>query len=109
MLLGRKRFATVFGIVGLLLLSASVLHAEARKVRKYVTPEYPAMALKMKVSGVVTLKATVSSDGRVDSVTVISGHILLKAAASDCVKQWQFEPSSADSVELVAVTFRLPQ
>jgi len=108
MLVGRKSFATVFGIMGLLLLSATLLHAEARKVRKYVTPEYPAMALKMKVAGVVTVKATVSSDGSVENVTVVSGHILLKAAAVDCVKQWQFEPGSAGSVELVAVTFKLP-
>jgi len=108
MLVGRKSFATVFAIVGLLLISASALFADARKVKKYVTPDYPAMALKMRVSGVVTVKATVSADGSVENVTVVSGHILLKAAATDCVKQWQFEPSSAGSVEVVAVTFKLP-
>ncbi|MFZ0964490.1 MAG: energy transducer TonB [Terriglobia bacterium] len=93
----------------LLLLSTAALAAEGgRRVRKQVQPDYPPLALKMKVSGVVTVRATVASNGNVENATVVSGHILLKNAAADCVKQWQFEPASSDSVEIVTVSFKLP-
>jgi TonB family protein len=91
----------------LLLLSASALYAEGRPVTRKVKPEYPALALKMKVEGVVTVRASVASNGSVENATVVSGPILLKSAAAECVRQWQFERSSAKSVETVEVTFKL--
>jgi len=97
----------IFWVVSFLLLSATVLYADGRKVRKYVTPEYPIIALKMKVEGVVTLKAAVARDGSVENVEVVSGHTLLRNAAMDCVRQWEFEPSAARTDEVVAVTFKL--
>ena len=105
----RRTSEMILWAVTLLLLSASVLYAEGRKVKKYVTPDYPIIAIKMRVEGVVMLKAAVARDGSVENVEVVSGHPLLRNAAADSVKQWEFESSAAKTEEVVAVTFKLPR
>ena len=39
------------------------------------------------------LEATLTTDGTVEEIRVISGHPLLLNAAIDCVKQWRYEPT----------------
>ena len=108
-MLGTRRIPRlIFWVASVLLLSAPILHAEGRKVTKKTAPDYPILAIKMKVEGIVMLKASVTSDGRVESVTPVSGHILLKNAAAECVKQWEFEAASSKTTEIVAITFKMP-
>jgi protein TonB len=47
----------------------------------------------IRLTGLVVLEATVTERGTVEAINVISGHRLLIAAAVDCVKQWQYEPT----------------
>lgn len=103
----RKIRGLLVSAICLLLLSTSALYAEGRPVTRKVKPEYPPLALKMKVEGTVTLRVSVASNGSVENATVVSGPILLKAAAAECVRQWQFERSSSESSETVAVSFKL--
>ncbi len=63
------------------------------KITKLVPPVYPALAAKARVTGTVVLEATLTVDGRVDGIKVLSGHPLLVNAAIDCVKQWEYEPT----------------
>lgn len=90
------------------LLATPLLGAETRRVQKMTQPQYPALALRMRVEGVVKLQTVVNADGRVEDVKVLSGHTLLKSTAVECVKQWQYEPTGEKSVVPVEVNFRLP-
>ncbi|HWB83002.1 MAG TPA: TonB family protein [Bryobacteraceae bacterium] len=56
-------------------------------------PEYPALARQARITGTVTLQATVGADGRVKDVKILRGHPLLQKAAIDAVKQWVYRPA----------------
>lgn len=90
------------------LLATSPLHAENRQTIRKTTPEYPVLALKMRVAGTVTVETVVDPDGSVVDAKAVNGHTMLKPAAMECVKKWRFEPSSTKTVEMVAVNFSLP-
>jgi len=62
-------------------------------VVKLISPVYPKLAIKARVTGTVILEATVTAEGTVDEIKVISGNPLLIEAAVDCVKQWRYEPT----------------
>lgn len=56
-------------------------------------PEYPAMAKRIHLSGVVQLRAVIGTDGRVLHLTVVSGNPILAQAAFAAVQQWRYEPT----------------
>ncbi len=60
---------------------------------KMVPPVYPPLASKARVSGVVVLEATLTAQGTVEEIRVVSGHPLLIDAAIAAVRQWQYEPT----------------
>jgi protein TonB len=55
-------------------------------------PEYPEVAQRAQIEGVVILEATVGRDGRVDAVKVLRSHSVLDEAAVAAVEQWVYEP-----------------
>ena len=57
-----------------------------------VAPGYPELAIASRASAIVILEATVGTDGRVQSVTVLRGHPLFDAAAIEAVRQWRYQP-----------------
>jgi protein TonB len=61
-------------------------------VLQRVEPVYPAIAKQIHLQGEVVLRATVSKEGTVESLQVVSGHPLLTRAALDAVSQWRFRP-----------------
>ena len=63
------------------------------RITKMVQPVYPATAVKQRIEGVVVLEATVTEQGRVEQVKVISGNAVLVDAAIEAVRQWQYEPT----------------
>ncbi len=58
-----------------------------------VTPVYPPLAKMTGRSGDVELRAIIGIDGRIHSLTVISGHPLLIEAAKQAVLQWRYQPT----------------
>jgi len=60
---------------------------------KVVPPVYPPLASKARISGTVLLEATLTAQGTVEEIKVISGHPLLVDAAIRCLRQWQYEPT----------------
>ena len=55
-------------------------------------PEYPAEALAARIQGTVVLQATISMEGAVKDLKVISGPVALYQAALDAVKNWRYKP-----------------
>ncbi len=68
------------------------------KLVKMVPPVYPILASRARVSGTVILEATLTAQGSVEEIRVISGHPLLIQSAIDCIKQWQYEPTYLNGV-----------
>ena len=55
--------------------------------------EYPKIAKQTGAKGVVTLSATITKEGSVKNVKVVSGHPMLVNAAADAVRQWKYKPT----------------
>jgi protein TonB len=67
-----------------------VLQGEATR---RVTPTYPALARAARVSGAVVVEITIDENGNVISARPISGHPLLKDAATQAARGWKFNPT----------------
>jgi TonB family protein len=81
---------------------------------KKVSPSYPTNALRMRIEGDVELTATISKQGEISQVKVLSGNSQLTRAAADAVKQWKYKPYllNGEPVEIqtqITVKFRLPR
>lgn len=70
-----------------------------------VEPVYPKMALLSGVQGEVKLHAIIARDGRIMSLSVISGHPLLVRAAEDAVSQWRYRPYYLNGAPVEVETF----
>lgn len=84
---------------------------QPKKVR-HVPSVYPADALQARVQGVVILECVIGEDGRIARVKVLRGVPLLDQAATEAVRQWEYEPTVIDGVPVpvivtVTVNFRL--
>jgi protein TonB len=80
---------------------------------KKVAPSYPPNALRMHVEGTVELLATISGEGNITHIKLVSGNPQLAEAASNAVKQWKYKPYllNGEPVEIqtqVTVNFKLP-
>lgn len=64
---------------------------------------YPEIARAARVQGDVVLDCTISDDGRVVDVKVLSGHPLLQDAAVDGVRQWRYRPPLLNGVPIAVV------
>jgi TonB family protein len=78
-----------------------------------VEPVYPELAKQARIEGKVLLHITVSPQGTVETVAVVSGHPLLIQAATEAVKQWRYTPFLRNGVPIeartnVEVVFSLP-
>ena len=76
-----------------------------RKVTSRVMPEYPEMARRMSLKGVVKVEAMVGSNGVVKTVEIRGGHPVLAQAAVVAVRKWKWEPTAHDTKEPVEVRF----
>jgi periplasmic protein TonB len=57
-----------------------------------VKPQYPPMAIAMRLEGTVVLQAVISKSGAIENLRVVSGPAMLQQAALDSVKQWRYRP-----------------
>jgi TonB family protein len=78
---------------------------ESRKLKVGTPPQYPEIAQKMNIKGVVQVEATVRRDGSVKEVRVIGGHPLLADAMVKAVMGWRYEPAAKDSQVVVRFDF----
>jgi TonB family protein len=80
------------------------VHAE-RKVVSRVAPNYPELAKRMHIRGMVRVEALVRPNGSVKSTRILGGNPVLVDAAVDAIGRWKFEPAQSDSAEVVQLTF----
>ena len=85
---------------------------EASKLINQVTPTYPAIARAARISGTVTLAATIGKDGTIKNLRVISGPAMLQQSALDAVRRWRYRPTVLDGVPVdvettISVVFSL--
>ena len=57
-----------------------------------ITPTYPPIAKAARVQGTVVLQATISKQGTIEDLKVVSGPAMLQQAALDAVRQWRYKP-----------------
>ncbi len=88
-----------------LTLIARAQEESARKVHTKIAPEYPDIARRMKIGGVVKIQLMVAPNGVVKDVKVIGGHPLLAHAAIDAVRKWHFEARPQATTENVEFRF----
>ena len=65
-------------------------------------PQYPPMALAMRLEGTVVLAATISRTGTIENLRVTSGPALLQQTALEAVRTWRYRPYLLDG-QLVEV------
>jgi TonB family protein len=83
-------------------------------ILRKVQPTYPQSALQMRVEGTVDLMATVSPNGDVIGIRVLSGLPLLADSAMDAVERWKYKPYSVNGAPVeftteITVKFKLPR
>ena len=96
-----------------LALSSHLLHAQnttissgsERKISSRVAPVYPELAKKMHIHGVVRVEVIVRPNGSVKSSRVLGGNPVLVESAQDAVGKWKFEPTQAETTEIVQLAF----
>jgi TonB family protein len=78
-----------------------------------VNPEYPEVARKSRIQGVVILEANVTREGTVKNLKVIRGlHPILDQAAMKAVGQWRYKPATLNGKPVnvqttITVNFKL--
>jgi TonB family protein len=77
----------------------------SRSIAFRVAPEYPRIAVSLKIIGAVKLQAVVRADGTVRKVRVVGGHPVLAEAAIAAVMKWRFEAAAKETTESVTVSF----
>jgi TonB family protein len=84
--------------------SAGVLGQPTKKVM----PHYPPEAKRAGAQGAVQVEITVSESGKVIAAKAISGHELLRDAAVEAAKLWEFKPTEGSGAPVTlqgVVTF----
>jgi TonB family protein len=75
---------------------------EPKKI-KDVPPVYPPLAQSARVSGAVTIEATIGPDGKVADAKVVRSIPLLDQAALDAVRQWEYLPTMLNGVPVPVI------
>lgn len=71
-------------------ISGGVLNGKAISLPK---PPYPAAAAAVRASGVVSVQVLINEEGNVVSANAVSGHPLLRAAATQAAQEAKFSPT----------------
>jgi TonB family protein len=76
-----------------------------RKVLVSVKPDYADFLKRAQIGGLVRLKVTVSSEGRVSNVDIVGGNPILAESAANAVLQWKFAPATTKTIEEISLNF----
>jgi TonB family protein len=66
--------------------------------------EYPPLARQARIQGTVQLNVIIGVDGRVTSITLLSGHPMLVQAATDAVREFVYKPTTLNGVAVEVAT-----
>jgi protein TonB len=68
-------------------------NVQSAKLIRRVAPDYPELAKRTRVEGVVLLQVVVDEVGQVVETKILRGHPLLTQAAVEAVRQWRYSPT----------------
>jgi TonB family protein len=91
--LGRK----AGGLLPVVLLLSALTFADARKPVANPDPEYPEIARRMNITGVVKVEIVIAEDGSIKSMKVLGGHPLLVDAVQKALKKWKYAPAGSET------------
>jgi outer membrane biosynthesis protein TonB len=106
------KFLSLLGIilVSLTILPSSIAQQirsdSKRRIITQVSPVYPEMAKSIRLGGIVRLRATVASGGKVVRTEVLGGSPLLVLSATNAVSRFTWEPRSEETKETIEVNYR---
>jgi TonB family protein len=99
-----KRASAVLGLM-LSLAAMAVFAQQGRKVISNPEPEYPELAKRMNLSGVVKVTVLIGADGLIKNVEVQGGHPILVDTVQKALKKWKYAPASAETKAQVEFKF----
>lgn len=76
-----------------------------RKVRVLAKPQYPELAKKLNLTGVVKVEIIIGTDGKVKRTHVVGGHPVLATEAERAAMQSEFEPGPKETTEVLEFKF----
>ena len=76
-----------------------------RRVKVMGTPQYPDLAKKLNLSGVVKVEVIVGPDGKVRRTRVVGGHPVLAAEAEKAAMRTEFEAGPKETSEVIEFRF----
>jgi TonB family protein len=92
-------------LASLLLVGSAAAGEPERRLIHRADPEYPPIAQKMNLHGIVRFKLWINPDGTVRRVEYVGGHPLLAESALKAVKAWIYEAGVKESTVAVEVKF----
>jgi TonB family protein len=102
----------VFAVTTLMGSGTAFLHAQVgdssetkRKAKVLVKPQYPDLAKKLNLTGVVKIEVTIGPDGKVKRAHVVGGHPVLAAEAEKAALQSEFEAGPKETTEVIEFKF----
>lgn len=82
----------------------SEMQQMAQLIRR-VEPSYPTLAKQIQREGRVELHALISTEGRIESLEVISGDPLFIQSALSAVREWRYRPTILDGRPIEVDTY----
>lgn len=76
-----------------------------RRVRVLAKPQYPELARRLNLSGVVKVEVTIEPDGKVKRTHIVGGHPVLAAEAERAAMVSEFEPGPKETTEVIEFKF----
>ena len=115
LMIGRRPILILLFALGLFLLGQPGETANAVEdpnIEKYavkrVQPPYPEMAEKYHIEGVVVVKVTVATDGKVTQAEFVRGPNIFRSVSLDAAKRWSFKPPGNETLAgTIHFTFKL--
>ena len=104
---GAQRFSVGLLISGCILATTVSASGQdiTRKVKSRSAPQYPDLARRMSITGVVKVQITVAANGVVKNAKLVGGHPVLANAALDAVRKWRYEASNEETTGIVEFRF----
>ena len=80
-----------------------------RKVKTRANPTYPDLARRLGIGGKVKIEVVIGTDGKVKNSRAVGGHPVLVQAATDCLREWRFEPGPEETTQIIEFEFKQQQ
>lgn len=71
--------------------------ADSRKALVSPDPEFPEIARRMNLSGIVKVEVVIAIDGTIKSAKVLGGHPVLADAVQKALKKWKYAPGASET------------